>query len=131
MPEPIKPKQPIGGAVPDFTLSQLGGQSRTLQSFMEGKRGAVVLFWSGVCSHCIRYDGYLNEFSHRHPEIALVGVASRHGETASQLQTTMAQRKLQFSILHDPKGSVAQQYFAEQTPRAYLIDPSRTLLYRG
>src|SRR5262245_451846 len=125
------PKQEIGASVPEFGLPLLGNGHRTLQSFLEGKRGAVVLFWSGVCSHCVRYDGYLNEFQVTHPELHLVAVASRQGETTEQLQATIAERRLQFPILHDSEGLVARQYVAQQTPLVYLIDPERILLYRG
>jgi peroxiredoxin len=131
MSDPKQEKQEMGAPVPDLTLPLLGGESRTLHSFLEGKKGAVVLFWSCVCSHCIRYDAYLNEFCKRHPEIALVGIAARHGETALQLRTTVAERGLRFPILHDKDGTAARMFLAQQTPRAYLIDPARRLLYRG
>lgn len=131
MQEPARAKQEIGGLVPEFTLALLGGQVQTLESILAGRRGAVVLFWSGVCSHCIRYDGYLNEFSSRHPAIALAAIASRHGETAPELREKVGRRQLQFPILHDPQGAVARAYFAVHTPSAYLIDADRRLLYRG
>ncbi len=90
-----------------------------------------MLFWSGVCSHCVRYDGYLNGFTGRHPELALVAVASRHGETPDQIRKTIGYRGLSFPILHDPGSVVAGQWFTQQTPRAFLISENRTILYRG
>ncbi len=33
-----------------------------------------MLFWSGVYSHCVRYDKYLNSFAQLHPDLALVAV---------------------------------------------------------
>ena len=91
----------------------------------------MVLFWSGLCSHCLRYDDYLNRFVERHPELGLVAVASRYGETADQIRTIAAERKLAFPIVHDPPGAVARQWYTQQTPRAFLIDRDRKLLYRG
>ena len=52
--------QILGATVEDFALSDLNGEERRLSDFLAGKKGAVVLFWSGICSHCVRYDGYLN-----------------------------------------------------------------------
>jgi thiol-disulfide isomerase/thioredoxin len=98
---------------------------------MAGKRGAVVVFWSSVCSHCIRYDPYLSGFAVKHPELALVAVASRQGETLDQIRKTAAERKLSFPILHDSNSAVARNWYTEQTPRAFLLDANRTLLYRG
>ena len=104
-----RPKQEIGLPVSDFSLPLIGsGGQHKLGEFLEGKQGAVVVFWSGVCSHCVRYDQYLNAFAARHPEIGLAVIASRHGETAEMIQATAAQRKLGFSILHDPPGVVAR-----------------------
>lgn len=115
----------------DFTLPALAGGQRNLSSYIEGKKGAVVVFWSSVCSHCIRYDPYLNGFAGKHPELAVIIVASRHGETLEQIRKTAAERKLTFPILHDANGVIAHNWYTEQTPRVFLLDAKRTLLYRG
>jgi hypothetical protein len=36
-----------------------------------------------------------------------------------------------FPILHDSGSRVADRWFAQQTPRVFLIDSNRVLLYRG
>jgi peroxiredoxin len=131
-----------GPTVPDFRLPAVAGGTRTLAGFLEpdGIRGAVVVFWSGVCSHCARYDDYLRDFSVRHPELALVAVASRQGESAADLRRVASERRLPFPVLHDPDRTVAAAWRVAQTPRAFLIgggadgDGGRRaprLLYRG
>ena len=128
----VREKQEIGSPVTDFLLPLISGPGeRTLADFLAGKRGAVVVFWSTLCSHCVRYDDYLNSFAARHPELGLVAVASRHGETAGQIAESAVERKLGFPIVHDPPGAVARQWYTQQTPRAFLIDAERKLLYRG
>lgn len=124
-------KQEIGTPVPDFQLSTINGEEISLQGRLEGRKGAVVVFWSGVCSHCVRYDVYLNAFAQRRPEIGLLAVASRQGETPEQIRATMAERKLQFPMAHDPAGKIAELWAVQQTPRVFLIDANRVLLYRG
>jgi peroxiredoxin len=91
----------------------------------------VVVFWSETCSHCNRYDTYLNEFTAKHPELGLVAIASRQGETVEKIRTTVSDRKLRFPILHDADGSIARQWYTQQTPRVFLLDSERHLLYRG
>jgi peroxiredoxin len=131
-PPVARQKQEIGLPVADFTLPLISGEGeRSLADFLSGKRATVVLFWSGVCSHCLRYDDYLNQFGKRHPEVGFVAVASRQGETASQIRATAAERKLTFPLLHDASAVVARQWYTQQTPRAFLIDPERNLHYRG
>jgi thiol-disulfide isomerase/thioredoxin len=124
-------RQRVGGTVPDLELPAVAGGARTLGSFLDGRRGAVVLFWSSVCSHCIRYDEVLGEWEPRHPEIALVAVAARESETLEQVRQAAAERGLRFPILHSADGGAAAAFQAQQTPRAYLVDGARTLLYRG
>jgi thiol-disulfide isomerase/thioredoxin len=131
-PPVVRQKQEIGLPVADFTLPMISGEGeRSLADFLSGKRGAVVLFWSSVCSHCLRYDDYLNRFAERHPEVGLVAVASRQGETRDQIRASAAERKLAFTLLHDAPGALARQWYTQQTPRAFLIDAERNLLYRG
>lgn len=123
--------QEIGTKVDDFQLDAINTEKSALREVLPGKNGAVIVFWSGICSHCVRYDGYLNGFSQQHPELGILAVASRHGETRNQLGTTIAERRLTFPMVHDPGGQVANQWFTQQTPRVFLVDSDFTLLYRG
>ena len=125
-------KQKFGEVLNDFTLQQVRTGTRlSLSQSLAGKKGAVVVFWSGVCSHCVRYDPFLNGFEKRHPELSLLAVASRHGETLDSIEAAVAERKLSFPMVHDPGGKVAAEWCTQQTPRAFLMDAKRTLLYRG
>jgi peroxiredoxin len=123
--------QSLGEPLPDFTLPAVGAGEASLDAALAGKRGAVVVFWSGVCSHCRRYDAYLNGFADRHPELALLVIAARQDETADDLARTVKDRGLVFEVWHDAERRVARQWLVEQTPRAFLIDAGRRLLYRG
>jgi peroxiredoxin len=123
--------QKIGRALEDFSLAGVGGRTEAMSQYLLGKRGLVVVFWSGVCSHCGRYDAYFNNFAERHPELGFVAVASRQNETVEMIRKTCADRKLTFPILFDPGGKIALRWFAHQTPRAFLMDADRMLLYRG
>ncbi len=131
MPEPRPTPQTLGEPVPDFRLPRLGGGVGALGSELAGRRGAVVVFWSGVCSHCQRYDDTLDDFTARHRELALVVVAARQGESPGDLERTVAERGLRFPILHDAELETAHAWHVEQTPRAFLVDTERRLLYRG
>lgn len=125
-------KQEFGQSVPDFSLPLLNGSGeRTLESYLDGKQGGVIVFWSAICTHCVRYDPYFNSFAESHPDMGLVAIASRSGETRQQIQAAIAERGLRFPILWDRTGDVARRYRAQQTPRCYLAGPDGALLYRG
>ena len=123
--------QAIGLAAPDFTLETVAGAAQSLYGALEGTKGAVVVFWSSVCSHCMRYDTYLEGFRGQHPQLALLVVASRPHESAEEIRAAAGRRGLSFPILLDTGGQVARKWFTEQTPRAFIIDQDRKLVYRG
>jgi peroxiredoxin len=124
--------QEMGQPVADFSLSSIDGSGeRSLSDCLRGKKGAVAVFWSAVCTHCVRYDRYFNSFPELHPQLGFVAIASRHGETSAQMQAAIGARKLHFPILLDPSGAIAHQWRSQQTPRCYLLDADCRLLYRG
>jgi thiol-disulfide isomerase/thioredoxin len=125
-------KQKFGEPLGDFMLEQVhDGAKLRLSDALNGKKGAVVVFWSSVCSHCIRYDPFLNSFGKRHPELSFVAVASRHGETMDEIRRAARERNISFPLVHDPGGKIAAAWYTQQTPRAFLMDADRRLLYRG
>src|SRR5262245_45576436 len=126
----IQEQQRIGSVMPDFSLPLLEGGHLSLQSLLAGRKAAVVMFWSGICSHCRRYDEYLNRLSERYP-VGILAVASRQNETAQMLRATVAERRLRFPIVHDADRAVTHAWLVAQTPRVFLLDPQRRLLYRG
>ena len=124
-------KQDFGEALPNFTLTDLSGTTWSLSQRLDGKKGAVVIFWSSTCSHCVRYDEVFNSFTARHPELAFLVVASRIGETPDEVKKAAAERNLSFSVILDPGATIARQWHTQQTPRAFVMDAERRLLYRG
>ncbi|MEQ1729079.1 MAG: redoxin family protein [Vicinamibacterales bacterium] len=133
MPPEERSEQTIGTELPDIALSPVSapGDTWRLHELAARGRGAVIVFWSSVCSHCTRYDGYLNAFSSRHPELALVAIASRQGESEDDVRAALAARQLTFPTLYDPGSAVARQLFTQQTPRVFLVDADSRLIYRG
>jgi peroxiredoxin len=123
--------QTIGREVPDFSLEDLAGNTRILSAELAGNQAAAVVFWSCVCSHCLRYDEFMNTFRSRHPEVALLAIASRQQESRDQLAAAARDRRLSFPILIDAGGRLARQWYTEQTPRAFLVASDMRLLYRG
>lgn|SRR5262249_47800541 len=125
-------KQDFGQPVTDFFLPSLDGSgNRSLQDYIAGKMGAVIVFWSAICTHCFRYDQYFSSFTLSHPRLGFLAIASRCGETPAQMRSAVSQRLLRFPILLDQSGEVARQWHSQQTPRCYLINTDRRLLYRG
>ena len=117
--------------VEEFTLESTSAGQLGLKGALEGKRAAVVVFWSGVCSHCQRYDDYLGEFAGRHPEVALLVVACREEEDREAVERIVAERDLRFPVLLDTEREVAHRWQVHQTPRVFLVTPELEAVYRG
>jgi thiol-disulfide isomerase/thioredoxin len=126
-------EQTIGSVLPDVTLASVVAPHDTwrLHEHAARGRGAVIVFWSSVCSHCARYDDYLNRFTEKHPELAFAAIASRQNETPDDIRKALTTRGLGFVTLHDEGMAVARELFTQQTPRAFLVDAASRLLYRG
>jgi hypothetical protein len=118
--------------MPGFVLPLLNGAGkRSLAELLADRRGALLVFWSASCAHCVRYDDFFNGFAARHPELGFAAIASRVNETDEQMNTAVRQRGLSFPILRDEGAGIARLWFSQQTPRCYLLDESGRLLYRG
>jgi thiol-disulfide isomerase/thioredoxin len=124
--------QHIGEIMPGFRLPLLNGAGEKGQDdFSAGRKGALFVFWSGSCAHCVRYDDYFNSFAARHPELGFAAIASRINETGPQMAAAVRDRRLSFPILVDAGAKIARLWFSQQTPRCYLLDPEGRLIYRG
>jgi peroxiredoxin len=121
------PQEPMD----DFSLPLLTGEERRLCDFLTGRRALIVVFWSAVCSHCMRYDAYLNDRFEKDPEVGLVAIAARQGESRESLRKSVRERRLRFLVLHDAERAVARAWQVEQTPRVFLLDAGRHVVYRG
>ena len=124
--------QRIGELMPGFRLPLLDGAGeRCLEDLLRDRRGALLVFWSGSCAHCVRYDAFFNRFVDRHPELGFAAIASRINETNEQMISAVRDRRLSFPILRDEGARIARLWFSQQTPRCYLLDQNGRLLYRG
>lgn len=123
----------IGSVLPDFTLPVVTAPEQlwSLHDQARRHRGAAIIFWSGVCSHCERYDAYFNGFAAQHPEIAFAAVAARQTETIESARTVLDTRGLHFTTIHDQGSATARLLFTQHTPRVFLVDQDARLVYRG
>jgi peroxiredoxin len=115
----------------EFVLDSTAGEEVSLSGALAQRKAAVVVFWSGVCSHCQRYDAYLDAFAERHPEVALLVVACREEEDRETVLRTAGERRLRFPILLDVGREVAHRWQVHQTPRVFLLTPELEVVYRG
>lgn len=110
----------LGYLAPDFTLTDLGGQSVSLSSF----RGKPVLlnFWASWCPPCRKEMPELQKFHERYgDQIALLGV--NWGESAKTVKEFLESFGVRYLNLLDERGTAFVLYRLTGIPESFFIDP--------
>jgi len=118
-----------GIPAPDFTLLDLDGVSQVLREY----RGRVVLvnFWSAECPWSERADNLFSSWLHEWGErVVLLTVASNMNESAPQVREAARSRGLA-PVLLDSSCRVADEWGAQTTPHAFVVDGEGLLRYQG
>lgn len=129
----LKPSEHgIGAMVPDATFTDLDGKSRKLSEFTNGK-ALVIAMTSPSCPVAKRYLPTLAamqaDFSKRN--IALLMVAPTATDTPEQLRAALNEAGITAACAPDPQNALAKLLGAMATTDVFILDPRRTLLYRG
>lgn len=110
----------LGFLAPDFTLTDVNGQSVTLSSL----RGKPILlnFWATWCPPCRKELPQLQEFHERYGEkITLVGI--NWGENAQIVREFLDRFGVGYLNLLDERGTAFTLYRLTGIPETFFIDP--------
>ena len=127
----------LGALAPDFTLTDLFGNTHTLTD-LRGK--TVVLEWFNPgCPVVVRThtSGPLVDMGNEVTGDDIVWLAINSGAPGKQghgVETNMnAAEKwgMSYPVLMDEEGVVGQRYRAKTTPHMYVINPEGQLVYNG
>lgn len=127
-----------GEAAPDFTLSDLKGNTHTLS---DAKGKYVVLEWTNYdCPFVKKYydKGHMQALQAKWAgkgAVWLTICSSAPGKqghfTSEQWTARLAVANPNAPVLLDPDGKVGRLYAARTTPHMYVIAPDGTLVYAG
>ncbi len=132
-PHPVSASQVgIGRRIDDLSLTDLGGRTLPLSQAL-GKNGAVIAFTSTTCPVSKRYTPGLArlEVLLRGKGIALVLVDPFASDSPEELRSTTKNLGIASLVMHDRAGSVVRAVQGGSSAEVFLIDATRTLLYRG
>jgi peroxiredoxin len=127
----------VGLHAPDFTLTDLDGNSFTLS---EHRGAPVVLEWFNPgCPFVVRAheDGVLASYPAEALEEGVVWVAINTGAPGKQGHGADVNREaagrwnMAYPILLDETGAVGRAYAAKTTPHLFVIDAEGVLVYAG
>ena len=138
-----EPKAVIGGKAPDFTLTDLKGNSHTLTKLMEKEDKIVVLEWYNPGCPFVKkhYDGKAGnktmiDLAERFKD-DVVWLRINSGAPGKQgagldLNTKIAKDwGISRPILLDEDGKVGKIYGAKRTPEMFIISREGTIEYHG
>jgi peroxiredoxin len=107
---------------PDFAVSDLGGERRTLASY----RGQYVLlnFWATWCPPCLAEMPSMEQLQQKLSERRFTVVAASSDEAgASAVRPFIDKLGVTFPILLDTDKKMARVYGAQDLPLSFLINP--------
>jgi len=123
-----------GAKAPAFALKAVdSGETKTLEGVLaEGKpRGVLVVFLSCKCPYAAQARQPLGDlFKKFGGQVKFVGINANQNESWEDIKADAA-LSFPFPMLRDEGSSVADQYGAERTPEAFLVDASGIIRYHG
>src|SRR5438046_169137 len=118
----------------DFSLLDTAGTAHSLR--VNPERVALVLVF--LSTECPIANGYIPEFNRQSAglqaaksRVDFFGVVSNRSTTRAAAAKHAAEFKIEFPVLFDASGALADALKPSHTPEAFVIDRSGRLIYRG
>ena len=123
MPNQIPPPM-IGNLLKSFSLQDLEGDTFTLEDHYGTPM--VINFWATWCKPCENEMPLLNKIATEYSEeILVVGVDVE--EDLATITNFVTSHQIEFTILTDTNGTIADQYLVNGFPTTFFVDKSGVL----
>lgn len=113
---------------PDFTLSSIEGATISLSDYRD-KKPVLAVFWATWCPFCVEEILVLNKISGEYENLVVLGINIK--ESLEKVSGFARTKWMNYTILLDSTGSVAQDYGVRGIPTNVLIDKDGKILYKG
>ncbi|MDR1146510.1 MAG: DUF2092 domain-containing protein [Verrucomicrobiales bacterium] len=123
-PSAAAPHPLVGQPAPEFTLTDLSGQSVSLSAL----RGKVVVldFWATWCPPCVAGLPKIWQVMQEHPDAVFYAVNVK--ESAADIEKFLAKKKLAtLPVLRDADGKISDNYQAKAIPQTVIINRHGTV----
>ncbi|HET6880999.1 MAG TPA: M56 family metallopeptidase, partial [Pirellulales bacterium] len=127
-----KDEERLGRRIDNFHLQDYLGAEHSLSDFAD--RDVIVVAFLGVeCPVSKLYGPRLQRLAGRYQarSVAVIGIDSNQQDTPTELAHYARTHGVTFPLLKDPAGRVADQFRAERTPEAFVLDRDRKVRYWG
>ncbi len=131
-PEKAKPAGSVGKTIANFTLKDFDGKPWSLAD-VANKKAVVVVFMGTECPINNAFMPRLAELhkSYADKDVVVVGINANNQDTATRVAGHAKENKLPFPVLKDTANVVADQFGAQRTPEAFVLDAKGKVVYQG
>ncbi|MCC6320702.1 MAG: redoxin family protein [Phycisphaerales bacterium] len=123
----------VGRPVPDLELALFSGDKSTISAQIKDRKGLVIALTGATCPMCVKYSPRLaaleKEFAAK--GIAWVFVNPAEAETRGEIGDQIRKYRIERPYVADRDHRIARALGARTTTEVFLLDPSRTMYYRG
>jgi len=118
--------------IAEFTLNEFKGAKRSLSEWHDSPI-LVVVFLGTECPLARLYGKRLAELEQEYQSrgVQILGINSNQQDTLQKIATYALKHDIQFPLLKDPGGRVADLFGATRTPEAFVLDQNRVVRYHG
>ncbi|RPI84134.1 MAG: hypothetical protein EHM42_07765, partial [Planctomycetaceae bacterium] len=122
----------VGRRIPSIVLSNAAGEQIGLYDFRDAKH-LVVSFISTSCPISNQYLPILNELQakYRDQGVQFLAINPHAGDTPEKIAGHARDYQIGFPVLCDPQQVAADVFSAQRTCETFVLDPQRTVRYRG
>jgi peroxiredoxin len=122
----------LGTKIDEFALQDYLGAHHSLSEWND-KKAIVLVFVGAECPLAKRYGPRLAELADKfEPKgVQFVAINSNQQDTLREIAHYARVHKIDFPMLKDAACEVADQFGAERTPAAYVLDQERKIRYQG
>lgn len=95
------------------------------------EKGTVVVFLSAKCPCSASHINEIKRLAAENPAFQFVGVHSNSNEGKELSQNYFKLVALNFPVLQDTGGKLANEFRASKTPHVFLLSPAGKAVYKG
>src|SRR5947207_2008257 len=120
----------IGHQIGSFELKDIQGQGHKLEEW-KSSRALVIVFLGTECPLAKQYAPRLQELADKYSkqDVAVLIINSNQQDSLTELTHFARTSGLKTPILKDLGNKIADQFQAERTPEAFVLDAERKIAY--
>jgi peroxiredoxin len=122
----------VGKKVANFALRDTNGNAVSLES-LKDKKAIVVVFLGTECPINNAYVFPLSRMSKDYASrgVQFLGINSNHQDTPQRVAAHAKENSIPFPVLKDDANKIADEFGAQRTPEAFLLDAEHRIRYHG